>query len=82
MSAASRALPSRRLGHEADRPRPARELARGGHVRLVLVDAALEQRLAPRGQPAHALRRMPPRRRVRNLARRELLGVRRAVCIR
>ena len=34
--------PLRLLGHEADRPHPAGELARRGHVRLVAVDPARE----------------------------------------
>ena len=34
--------PLRLLGHEADRPYPAGELARRGHVRLVAVDPARE----------------------------------------
>ena len=53
-------LPLRLLGHEADRPYPAGELARRGHVRLVAVDPAREQRLPPLDQPPHALGGMPP----------------------
>ena len=61
-------LPLRLLGHEADRPHPAGELARRGHVRLVAVDPAREQRLPPLDQPPHALGGMPPGASVRGLA--------------
>ena len=50
-------------------PAPARELARGGDVRLVLVDPALQQGSAPPDEPPHPLRRMPPGSRVGSLAR-------------
>ena len=65
--------PLRLLGHEADRPYPAGELARRGHVRLVAVDPAREQRLPPLGQPPHALGGMPPGAPVRGLAPGEVL---------
>ena len=60
--------PLRLLGHEADRPHPAGELARRGHVRLVVVDPAREQGLPPLDQPPHALGGMPAGARVRGLA--------------
>ena len=56
------------LGHEADRPHPAGELARRCDVRLVLVDPAREQGPAPLDQPPHALGGMPAGARVRGLA--------------
>ena len=65
--------PLRLLGHEADRPHPAGELARRGHVRLVAVDPAREQRLPPLDQPPHALGGMPPGAPVRGLALGEAL---------
>ena len=65
--------PLRLLGHEADRPYPAGELARRGHVRLVAVDPAREQRLPPLDQPPHALGGMPPGAPVRGLALGEVL---------
>ena len=65
--------PLRLLGHEADRPHPAGELARRGHVRLVAVDPAREQRLPPLDQPPHALGGMPAGARVRGLAPGEVL---------
>ena len=49
------------LDHAADRPAPARELAGGRHVGLVLVDAALEHRGPPADEPSHALGGMAPR---------------------
>lgn len=61
------------LGHEADRPHPAGELARRGHVRLVVVDPAREQGPAPLDQPPHALGGMPAGARVRVLAPGEVL---------
>ena len=65
--------PLRLLGHEADRPYPAGELARRGHVRLVAVDPAREQRLPPLDQPPHALGGMPAGAPVRGLALGEAL---------
>ena len=65
--------PLRLLGHEADRPHPAGELARRGHVRLVAVDPAREQRLPPLDKPPHALGGMPPGAPVRGLALGEVL---------
>ena len=65
--------PLRLLGHEADRPHPAGELARRGHVRLVAVDPAREQRLPPLDQPPHALGGMPAGDPVRGLALGEVL---------
>ena len=65
--------PLRLLGHEADRPHPAGELARRGHVRLVAVDPAREQRLPPLDQPPHALGGMPAGDPVRGLAPGEVL---------
>ena len=56
------------LDHAADRPAPARELAGGRHVGLVLVDAALEHRGPPADEPSHALGGMAPRAGVRRLA--------------
>ena len=67
------APPLRLLGHEADRPHPAGELARRGHVRLVAVDPAREQRLPPLDQPPHALGGMPAGDPVRGLALGEVL---------
>ena len=43
------------LDHAAHRPAPARELAGGCDVGLVLVDAALEHRAPPLDEPSHAL---------------------------
>ena len=65
--------PLRLLGHEADRPHPAGELARRGDVRLAAVDPAREQRLPPLDQPPHALGGMPPGAPVRGLALGEVL---------
>lgn len=70
MDRAMSARPSRRLAvldHAAHRPAPARELACGGDVGLVLVDAALEHRAPPLDEPSHALGRVPSRRGVRDL---------------
>ena len=66
---------SRPLRHQAHGPASARELARGGDVRLVLVDPALQQGGAPPGEPPHPLRRMPPGSRVGRLARGQVLRV-------
>ena len=71
MDRAMSGRPSRRLAvldHAADRPAPARELAGGRHVGLVLVDAALEHRGPPADEPSHALGGMAPRAGVRRLA--------------
>ena len=56
------------LDHAAHRPAPARELAGGCDVGLVLVDAALEHRGPPADEPSHALGGMAPRAGVRRLA--------------
>ena len=67
------------LDHAADRPAPARELAGGGDVGLVLVDPALQRPLAPLHEPSDALDCVPSRRGVRDLSFDEVLGVRRCV---
>lgn len=67
------APPLRLLGHEADRPYPAGELARRGHVRLVLVDPSRELGLPPLGKPPYALGGMPPGDPVRGLDLGEVL---------
>ena len=66
------------LDHAAHRPAPARELAGGCDVGLVLVDAALEHRAPPLDEPSHALGRVPSRRGVRDLPLGKVLRVRRA----
>ena len=81
MDRAMSGRPSRRLAvldHAAHRPAPARELAGGGDVGLVLVDAALEHRAPPLDEPSHALGRVPSRRGVRDLPLGKVLRVRRA----
>ena len=66
------------LDHAAYRPAPARELAGGCDVGLVLVDAALEHRAPPLDEPSHAPGRVPSRRGVRDLPLGKVLRVRRA----
>ena len=81
MDRAMSARPSRRLAvldHAAHRPAPARELASGGDVGFVLVDAALEHRAPPLDEPSHALGRVPSRRGVRDLPLGKVLRARRA----
>ena len=67
------------LDHAAYRPAPACELAGGRDVGLVLVDAALEHRGPPAGEPSHALGGMAPRAGVRRLALGQVLRMGRAV---
>ena len=55
------------LGHAADGPHPARELAGRRHVCLVLVDPAFQHGGPPPDEPAHALRGVPPGSRVGGL---------------
>ena len=64
------------LDHAAHRPAPARELAGGCDVGLVLVDAALEHRAPPLDEPSHALGRVPSRRGVGYLALGQVLRMR------
>ena len=79
MDRAMPARPSRRLAvldHAAYRPAPARELAGGGDVGLVLVDAAPQHLLAPLHEPSDALGCVPSRRGVGCLALGQVLRMR------
>ena len=79
MDRAMSGRPSRRLAvldHAAHRPAPARELAGGGDVGLVLVDAAPQHLLAPLHEPSDALGRVPSRRGVGCLALGQVLRMR------
>ena len=64
------------LDHAAYRPAPARELAGGGDVGLVLVDAAPQHLLAPLHEPSDALGCVPSRRGVGRLALGQVLRMR------